>query len=72
MEPENLSRYPTNFQKDVNLVRQHLQVVTLADITYPNGKTIAQEAYEGRRQGYRKSPYEWPRQPHVTTTQAKR
>jgi hypothetical protein len=55
--------------RDINLVRLHLQVITLADITNRCGKQISLDAWNGKSLTDRSSTYSWPRQPHVVPRQ---
>jgi hypothetical protein len=58
-------------QLDINLVRLHLQVITLSDISTLDGNSISKDAYHGRRHGSAKPRTNWPRQPTPTANQIK-
>jgi hypothetical protein len=49
MQPEILKHYSPQQQLDINLVRLHLQAITLSDISDPTGKNISTWALQGAR-----------------------
>jgi hypothetical protein len=69
MIPTSLSRYSTQQQTDINLVWLYLQVITLSDVSQPDGKDICSYHLRGeRRPNQRMRLKTWPRQ--VTPTAA--
>jgi len=66
-----LARYTPQQQRDINLVRLHLQVTTLADITDTHRPTAIHLSYlDGRRPpGFLLKEHQWPRQPVVSNLQ---
>jgi hypothetical protein len=71
MQQAMLKRYSKQQQWDINLVRLHLQVMTLSDISTANGKQITQQAYNGTRKSQHRIRLNWPRQSKPTTHQIK-
>jgi hypothetical protein len=69
MDSPTLSRYSPTQQRDINLVRLHLQVLTLSDLSASDGKTIRTNALSGIRELDHQLRKHWPRQEHVTTAQ---
>lgn len=47
MECPTLTKYSPQQQQLINLVRLHLQVLTLSDLSMPDGKTIRSNALLG-------------------------
>ena len=70
MNSEFLSRYTPSQQLDINLVRLHLQVTTLSEMS-TNRTNICIHHSEGTRRPDQHVELEtrWPRQPQVTPTQ---
>jgi hypothetical protein len=70
MAPASLSRYSSAQQTDINLVRLHLQVITISDMSQPDGKQICPFHLRGER---RPNQYirvkTWPRQAIPTSSQ---
>ena len=65
-----LSRYTIQQQRDINLVRQHLQVVTLSDMCDPSDRRkISDHQMNGRRPVVFQEKLYYPRQPVVTAQQ---
>ena len=63
MQRSHLSRYTVSQQRDINLVRLHLQVTTLAEITDTNRPTaISLSALDGVRSSTWENNPLWPRQ----------
>ena len=62
MQQDILKRYNKQQQWDINLVRLHLQVLTLSDISTADGKQITQQAYNGTRKAHHRIRLNWPRQ----------
>ncbi len=56
---------------NLNLVRMHLQVATLSDITSADGRYIDSKAFGALQLDSRVSPLLWPRQPSITFHQQK-
>jgi hypothetical protein len=72
MQPEHLQRYTPAQQKDINLVRLHLQATTLVDLADTNRpEAICLHSLDGNRPSNFKRDSYWPRQP-VPSTQQKR
>jgi hypothetical protein len=72
MNNEHLTRYTPTQKQDINLVRLHLQIITLSDMTRSDGI----HACDYHRQGLRRPQQPiriktWPRQPLPTTSQRK-
>ncbi len=55
--------------RNLNAVRLHLQVTTVADIATADGLCIHPQALKGKPITYRQSKWSWPRQPMVTKKQ---
>jgi hypothetical protein len=71
MQPDMLSKYTPQEQRDINLVRLHLQAITLSDISSPDGKTIRGAALHGLRSTKERQRRNWPKQPAPTKHQSK-
>lgn len=70
MDPKLLIRYTPLQQKDINLVRLHLQVITLSDITTADGADVCSYMLQGsRRPGQHIRQKTWPRQLPPTASQ---
>ncbi|KAI2493732.1 hypothetical protein MHU86_20802 [Fragilaria crotonensis] len=70
MDLQRLKGYTLRQQQDLNLVRIHLQVSTLADLVDPSeSRKIATWALEARRPIHFKGNTAWPRQVSVTSQQ---
>jgi hypothetical protein len=70
MDLEALTRYTPIQQKDINLVRLHLQVITLSDMSTSDGKAICPLYLEGSRRPDQKIQLQtWPRQEPPTGSQ---
>jgi hypothetical protein len=63
MNPSALQSYTNQQQYDINLVRLHLQALTLSDISTPDGKAITNEALLGQRPQRHINRKNWPHQP---------
>jgi hypothetical protein len=48
MQPDRLRQFSKQDQRDFNLVRLHIQAITLSDISTPDGISINHEALHGR------------------------
>ncbi len=62
MQTALLKKYSAKDQRDINLVRLHIQAVTLSDVSTPEGKYIKWEALNGQRQPNQTIRKNWPRQ----------
>jgi hypothetical protein len=71
MQSERLKTYSKQNQRDINLVRLHLQAITLSDISTLDGNSIRWEAWGGRRQRQETQRINWPIQPEPTNHQVK-
>lgn len=69
MESEALRRYTPVQQRDINLVRLHLQVLTLSDLSTPDGYNIWEVYLSGKRKAGQKLRTHWPRQTDPTSAQ---
>ena len=69
MNLEALACLPEEVQYDINLVRIHLQVNSLAEISDVKGKRILETALKGQRHREARPDTEWPRQPGPTSQQ---
>jgi hypothetical protein len=69
MVPPFLQRYTVQQQVDINLVRLHLQVLTLADMSDPTSTDIAPWALDGITPPHFSPQESWPRQPTPTISQ---
>ena len=70
MVPSHLTRFTAPQQRDINLVRLHLQATLLSDMAEPKGKRIVLSHFlEGERAPNFQSTAKWPRQPPPTKTQ---
>ena len=71
-DPHHLSRYTPIQQLDINLVRIHLQAVTLHDLSAgTDGKTICSHKFLGARPPDFQTSPTWPRQPPPNLSQIK-
>ena len=71
MQPELLQRYSNQNQRDINLVRLHLQAITISDLSTHDGISIRQEAWDGQRHQNEEQRSNWPTQPEPTNHQVK-
>jgi hypothetical protein len=71
MQPPYLKKYSPQQQKDINLVRLYLQVMTLSDISESNGIDISAWALVGKRNPDHQVRRNWPRQSQPTIHQLK-
>jgi hypothetical protein len=71
MNAGHLQRYTLQQQRDINLVRLHLQAITLSDISDPDGNTIRAQALRGYREEHQHIRHHWPRQDELTSSQRK-
>ncbi|KAI2499411.1 hypothetical protein MHU86_15056 [Fragilaria crotonensis] len=72
MNPDNLTRYTTTQQTDINLVRLYLQVITLSDLSTTDGNNIDEFFLRGERKPHQRIRKKtWPRQETPTTSQQK-
>jgi ribonuclease HI len=71
MQSDMLKKYSPQEQRDINLVRLHLQAITLSDISSHDGKTIRGEALNGLRSNTDLHRRNWPKQPAPTKHQSK-
>ena len=70
MQRQHLERYTAGQQRDINLVRLHLQVTTLADLVDPNSASaISLSALDGIRSKSWVNDSRWPREETPTSTQ---
>jgi hypothetical protein len=72
MNPEKLKGYSNQQQLDINLVRLYLRVITLSDMSHPDGNDIKQNMLHGERdphQETRRSTQGWPRQQQPSASQ---
>ena len=70
MQPQHLKRYIIQQQKDINLVRIHLQVSTLAEISNPTNRKVINLTYLDGKRPTDVSPNQcWPLQPTPTKHQ---
>ena len=70
MNIEYLTKYTPHQKHDINLVRLHLQVITLSDMTEQDGKTACSHMMLGNLPEHRiPQLLGWPRQPNVTNRQ---
>ena len=67
MQRHHLARYSEIHQRDINLVRLHLQVSTLADLSDPTrNNAISLDNYDARRPATWQDDLKWPRQPTIS------
>jgi hypothetical protein len=66
MAPSRLRGYTATQQMDINLVRLHLQVITLSDMSQDYGTHIHPNFLEGTREPSRKIRHNWPQQEEPT------
>jgi hypothetical protein len=71
MQPEVLSRYTRQQQRDINLVRLYLQAITLSDISEVDGRHIKKSALNGKRSEGAIQRDHWPTQLTPTQYQVK-
>jgi hypothetical protein len=73
MSSPHLALYTNSQQIDINLVRLHLQVTTLSDISDNNGKdVVCHHHLNGKRRPHQAINIQtWPRQDQVTKSQCK-
>jgi hypothetical protein len=71
MNVEFLQQYTIQQQRDINLVRHHLQAITLSDISDPDRNTIRIQALCGHREAHQRLRQNWPRQDEPTSSQQK-
>ena len=72
MNPNYLTRYTILQQTDINLVRLYLQVITLSDLSTPDGKDVNEHFLRGERKPHQHIRQKtWPRQETPTTAQRK-
>jgi hypothetical protein len=69
MDAKSLSQYTPQQQQDINLVRIHLQALTLSDLSTSDGHNIQPQALEGIRAASYRPRQNWPRQENVTASQ---
>jgi hypothetical protein len=69
MDAKSLSQYTPQQQQDINLVRIHLQALTLSDLSTSDGRNIQPQALEGIRAESYRPRQNWPRQENVTASQ---
>ena len=69
MASDSIRRYTPQQQRDINLVRLHLQAITLSDLSESDGKTIRRQALRGYREDSQKLRDNWPRQDQLTASQ---
>ena len=69
MDSKALKRYTPGQQRDINLVRLYLQVLTLSDISTPDGDQIHEQYLQGNRLEGQKIRTHWPRQSDPTSHQ---
>jgi hypothetical protein len=69
MDHAKLKHHTPGEQLDINLVRLHLQVITLSDISTANGRSIHPCAFMGQRIPGRRNRSSWPRQTNPTKSQ---
>jgi len=69
MDTDAIKFYTPQQQRDINLVRLHLQAITLSDLSNPDGKTIRHHALAGIRKENQRLRQHWPRQDVVTASQ---
>ena len=70
MNAEALTRYDPTQQRDINLVRLYLQVITLSDMSTPDGLDACPfHSHGNRRPGQRIRLQTWPRQEEPTAKQ---
>ena len=70
MNPALLTHYTPIQQKDINLVRLYLQVITLSDMTTSDGVDVCSDMLNGvRRPGQHIRSKTWPRQEAPTAPQ---
>ena len=70
MNLESLTRYPTSKKHDINLVRLYLQVITLSDMSTPDGLDACPYMSEGIRNPTKHIRHKtWPRQTQPTAAQ---
>lgn len=73
MSSPSLANYTPSQQRDLNLVRLHLQVTTLSDMTEPDGLHVCTHHLQGQRRPEQQLNHLkwWPRQETVTPSQTK-
>ena len=69
MQPEALIHFSKQQKFDINLVRLHLQAITLSDLSEPDGQHIRILALQGSRSHGETQRVNWPRQPPPTKYQ---
>jgi hypothetical protein len=69
MDSDTLRRYHTGQQRDINLVRLYLQVLTLSDLSTSDGTAIRECFLSGRRHAEQQIRRHWPRQSIPTNSQ---
>ena len=69
MDTPTIRQYSIQQQKDINLVRIHLQAITLSDLSSPDGSQIRSQALRGVREATQQLRQHWPRQESVTASQ---
>ena len=72
MNIDHLTRYTHQQQKDINLVRLHLQVITRSDMSTNNSDICPYHSAGKRRPNQTIRKHTWPRQPTVTYSQQQR
>lgn len=72
MNPDRLRTYTTQQQRDINLVRLHLRVITLSDMSTPDGQDIFPKMLNGEKEPSKEEvrfTKGWPRQHTPTASQ---
>ena len=69
MDTQTIRHYSQQQQRDINLVRLHLQAITLSDLSSPDGKRIRPKALSGFREVDQRPRQNWPRQESITASQ---
>ena len=69
MDTPTLRHYSPQQQRDINLVRLHLQAITLSDLSTPDGTQIRPHALRGVREVSQRPRQNWPRQEPPTASQ---
>jgi hypothetical protein len=69
MDTQTIRHYSPKQQRDINLVRIHLQAITLSDLSSSDGKRIRPKALRGVREANQQPRRNWPRQESITASQ---
>ncbi|KAI2511592.1 hypothetical protein MHU86_2846 [Fragilaria crotonensis] len=70
MDAEALTRYTTQQKCDINLVRMYLQIITLSDMSLPDGQSACTHHLQGDRQPNQTIRMKtWPRQASPSPSQ---